>query len=240
MTFPVCPDCGSELGPWEARTCLSHRPGRPAGDGTGHLDGLTIADLAVMVLEREQSPVSTYDVQRSIGRALGRPVLPQSVTAVMGADHRFCWSGKGIYGLFRHDRIPRVRTLSGVSRVILAVHAEPLRLSELSFVLKWAGYRFQDVSLEAALLRDSATLGFTFAWVDGDEGPEYAVQMFAAREWRRSLEFELRPLDRVSTWPTDDLLDRWQRRVGEGIAERARRLRRAGAKAVRDGESGGA
>lgn len=186
--------------------------------------GWAISDLAVVALEGEAGPVSTYDVQRAISRDLRRQVKLQSVTALMGADRRFCWSGRGVYGLFRHDRIPAVRTLSGVSRVLLAAYEAPILLSDLTFVLKWAGYRFVETSLEAALVRDSSSLGFRLDWT-GYPSYERFVRIVATRDVRRSIIRELSiPDPTFGVWPARLLVGRWGERVAAGVAEKARRL----------------
>jgi len=224
MSIPACPTCGRELGPWEYSTCLSHLPA--LRDGTGFRrppSQWAIADLAVAALESEAAPVAIHDVQRAVARDLGRDVYLPSLTALMGTDRRFCWSGRGVYGLFRHDRLPAVRTLSGLSRFVLAAFDAPMGLSDLSFVLKWSGYRFQDVSLEGALLRDAEEAGFRFAW----PAPlcEREIRIVGARDVRRSIARELSVPDPDNgIWPAEELIERWRAKVAEGIDERTRRL----------------
>jgi hypothetical protein len=179
--------------------------------------------LAVVALENESEPISIYDVERAITRDLGRRVRWHSVSAVMGADRRFCWSGKGLYGLFRHDLVPGVRTLSGVARVLLAAYDEQLILSDLTFVMKWAGYRFQDSSLEAALHRD-VDLGFRFEW-SGEPGWAPFIHVVGARDIRREVIRDLAVHDYLlGRWPAEELLDRWRQKVDTGLGERSRRL----------------
>jgi hypothetical protein len=173
-------------------------------------------------LEYEAEPISIYDVQRAIARDLGRRVQWQSVSAVMGADRRFCWSGKGLYGLFRHELVPGVRTLSGVARVLLAAYDEKLLLSDLTFVMKWAGYRFQDSSLEAAMHRDF-DLGFRFDWNELEGAP--CIGVVGARDIRRDVTRDLSVGGYLPAgWPAKELLDRWRTRIHAGLAERDRRL----------------
>jgi hypothetical protein len=151
VSFPTCPECGAELGPWEGIQCLSHEPSRAR----------TIADQAVLVLEREAGPIYLHDIQRGIGREVGRRAYSQSVVALVGSDRRFCWSGKGLYALFRHGRIPGVRTLADVAAFILLAAGQPLATEELGFLMKWRGYRYQDTSLDGALSRERR---FAFGW----------------------------------------------------------------------------
>lgn len=137
MTIPTCPLCGAELGPWESRQCLYH-----TSDAAR-----SIADQAVMVLEQERAPLYLHDLQRGIERDVGRRTYWGSVSSVVGADRRFCWSGKGLYGLFRHGRVPGVRTLAEISAFLLFAAGEPLSADEIGFLLSWSGYRFQQTSL---------------------------------------------------------------------------------------------
>lgn len=225
MSFPACSKCGAELGPWEASTCLSHGPKLTDRQGLLVWRRTTIGDLAVMALEREDGPVSIYDVQRVVDRDYGRALQWQSLTSVMGSDLRFCWSGKGIYGLFRHDRIPGIRGLSGAAQMVLSAHGDSLRFSELAFVLKWAGYRFQDVSLEGALYRD-AELGFEFVSPASPHW-EMAVRMGDGDAGRRPLAEAILHSDGTAfrRWPVDELVTRWRDKVASGLAEMERRLR---------------
>lgn len=229
MNLPACPACGRELGPWEASTCLSHLPWLRDGSGFRRPPAhWSIADLAVVALETESGPVAIHDVQRAVARDLGRDVYLPTLTALMGTDRRFCWSGKGIYGLFRHDRLPEVRTLSGLARFVLATLGAPMSLSDLSFVLKWSGYRFQDVSLEGALVRDATELGLRFSW----PAPSYerTVRIIGARDVRRAISRELSiPDPDNGPWPAKLLLERWQSKVVTGLEERQRRIERAAA-----------
>ncbi len=224
MSLPVCPTCDRELGPWEASTCLSHLPWLHEGTGFKRPPShWPIADLAVVALEAEPGPVAIHDVQRVIARDMGRHIYLPTMTALIGSDRRFCWSGKGIYGLFRHERLPAIRTLSGLARFTLASYGDPVAFSDLSFVLKWSGYRFQDVSLEGALLRDASELGFRFSW----PAPSYerTVRIVAARDARRSIARELSIPDPANgPWPAKLLIERWQAKVASGLEERQRRL----------------
>ena len=230
MNMPVCPTCGAELGPWEGESCVRHGPTRP----------WTIADQAVLVLEAETAPLYLHDIRRGIEREIGRATDRQSVASVVGADRRFCWSGKGLYSLFRHGRIPGVRTLADTAGFILLAAQEPLGASEIAFLMKWSGYRFQDTSLEAALNRDSR---FASGWEPRDSlsGEGWKVRLQDPDAERKRMVALRVPLPgmidaildgfvrghgspRTAFWPVDTLIDRWHGRVVEGIAERSRRL----------------
>lgn len=202
--------CGAELGPWEGGQCLHHHPG----------SYWSIADQAMMVLEQEAGPLYLHDIQRGIARETGDEPYWPSVSAVVGTDRRFCWSGKGLYGLFRHGRIPGVRTLAEVASFLLVAADQPLSPEELGFLLSWSGYRFQQTSLDGALGRDGR---FVVGWK-----PETSLSKGG---WKATLadptaergQFEAM----MELWPVDELVDRWRGRVREGLIERMQRLARA-------------
>jgi hypothetical protein len=114
---------------------------------------LSTADLAVHVLEESDTALTVYDIQRSIRRDLGIDVSQEALQDGISGDRRFCWAGKGLYGLYRHGLIPGPRSLAGIARVFLYSHG-PLQHAPLEFVMKYVGYRFQSASLYGALNRD--------------------------------------------------------------------------------------
>lgn len=142
LIFKACIECKAPLGPWDERACVSHRT---------DFRFTSIADVAAAVLERSERPLPVHDVARIARRDLGASLVRGSLTSIMGAERRFCWAGKGVYGLYRHGLLPGPRTLAGVACFILATHARPIHFDRVSFVMKWAGYRFQDQSLVNAL-----------------------------------------------------------------------------------------
>src|SRR5438477_118351 len=95
-----CRRCEAELGPWEGRMCLKcSSPGH-----TGRR--LSLADLALIALERADAPLSVYDISRTIQRDSGTQVHRGSLMVNLSDDRRFCWAGKGLYGLYRHRLFP--------------------------------------------------------------------------------------------------------------------------------------
>lgn len=234
MTLPTCRQCGAELGPWEGATCLYHEPA----------SARSIADQAVMVLEQEQAPLYLHDLQRGIEREVGRRTYWGSVSAVVGSDRRFCWSGKGMYALFRHtespvyERSPRPPRLSWWPQCA----GEPLSADEIGFLLTWSGYRFQQTSLEAALGREAR---FLMGW-----RPETRLSIAGWKATVADPDGERRRLDQmrlplredmdtlharlfdgrnepVALWPVDELVDRWRGRTRDGLIERLERISRA-------------
>jgi hypothetical protein len=202
----------------------------------------SIADQAVLVLEQEPAPLYLHDLQRGIERELGRQTYWGSVSAVVGSDRRFCWSGKGMYALFRHGRIPGVRSLADIGAFVLVAAEQPLSANEIGFLLSWSGYRFQQTSLEAALGRERR---FIMSWK--------SQTMLSTAGWKATLADhagERRRLDDISlplpqnvdavgprhvsgdrgaqrSWPVDELIKRWRANVRDGLIERLQRLSRA-------------
>jgi hypothetical protein len=138
----TCKQCKAERGPWEDESCPALRAERGWQ--------LNVPDLAVQVLERSDTPLTIYDVRRSIRRDFGVEVSQATLQVHISADRRFCWAGKGLYGLYRHGLIPGPRSLAGIARMFLYSHG-PLNHSSLEFAMKYAGYRFQSASLNSAL-----------------------------------------------------------------------------------------
>jgi hypothetical protein len=149
MKSLACPICGAELGPWEWRACLSCAIKKPTANE------LTNADAAAWVLERESGARTVYDISRAIARELHRSVALNSLNVALASDRRFCWAGKGAYGLYRHGLFPGPRGLADVARLFLYAAGDPIPLPHLAFCMKHAGYRFRDISLGAALSRDA-------------------------------------------------------------------------------------
>jgi hypothetical protein len=147
MTLHTCNRCSAQLGPWENDRCLKCTGGRRDNRC------LSIADLGVLVLEREEAPLSAYDIRRVIHREMDEEVSAGSMLVSLSVDLRFCWAGKGVYGLFRHGIAPGPRSLSGVACLFLFANEEPMEPERLAFGLKYCGYRFQVPSLVSALCR---------------------------------------------------------------------------------------
>jgi hypothetical protein len=138
-----CPRCGAELGPWESPGgCLKHQS----------VPGRAIAERALRLLEEADQALPYWDIGRLL-RASGRDVYEPSLKAQLATDRRFCWAGRGIYGLFRHGFVPGVRDLARVGGIYLHAAGRPLTVAELDFILKFVRYRYQELSLRNALWR---------------------------------------------------------------------------------------
>jgi hypothetical protein len=143
----TCSVCGAELGPWEGRRCISC-----AAPPQKHNGGNS--EAALRVLERAHGPLSVYDLSRGIRRELELDVPLPSLNVVLASDNRFCWAGRGLYGLYRHGLFPGPRNLSGVARLFLYACERPLSVDALRFAMHQAGYRFHRQSLYGVLERD--------------------------------------------------------------------------------------
>jgi len=94
----TCDHCNAQRGPWEDAVCPVMR--------TKHGWFLDTAYLAVHVLEESDTALTVYDIKRSIRRDLGIDVSQETLQVSISGDRRFCWAGKGLYGLYRHGLIP--------------------------------------------------------------------------------------------------------------------------------------
>jgi hypothetical protein len=74
------------------------------------------------------------------------------MNGALSHDKRFCWGGRGLYGLARHGLVPGVRTLAEAAYAVLVGAPRPLYVEEVDFVLEQLNYRFNADSL-AHLLR---------------------------------------------------------------------------------------
>ena len=143
----LCSICSVAMSPWERKRCVTCELRNPRR--------LSNADAAVFVLESEQHAVTTYDLVRGIRREFGRRIPKSSLAVALATDRRCCWAGRSMYGLYRHGLFPGPRNLSGVAKLFLYSHVEPMRAELVAFAMHYAGYRFQQASLNSALRYDS-------------------------------------------------------------------------------------
>lgn len=205
-----CPRCGAELGPWESpRGCLKHQ------SALGYKNPAdTIADRAVRLLEGVDQALPYWDVGRLL-RADGSDVYEPSLMTQLGADLRFCWAGRGIYGLFRHGFLPAVRDLAGVGAVYLHAADCSLTLAELDFILKFVGYRYQEMSLRSALWRGVWRLGI----YESEPTESWRAKDSASRQPKVAHVMKMR---RGSSF--DAIIERAETQVEAALRERERRL----------------
>lgn len=202
----ACSHCQADLGPWEGTPCPILRVAQ--GDKLG------VPDLAVLALERSPTPLTVYDIARTIRRELDVGVNQSTVQVMISQDARFCWAGKGVYGLYRHGLIPGPRKLAGIAKVFLYSHGCPLEPELLEFIMKYAGYKFQSASLAAAVAYDP---DIWWTQVDGRWCYDTARTQAAARELRR-----LGVAARVADF--EAVTVRCAAEIAKAIQERQRRL----------------
>ncbi len=200
----TCDQCHSTLGPWEEQPCpLQRYERRPRV--------LSNADAAVLVLEKSDVPLRVYDIERGIARELGWAVNRGSLNVVLADDRRFCWGGRGIYGLVRHGLVPGPRNLVGIARFFVWSHQERLTLPELAFAMRYSGYSFSEQSLARAL-EDEAFISWT--------GDAYDVsRTFGETQELWMLGFATDHSTFV------ELASECAERIADALAERERRLR---------------
>lgn len=201
----ACKVCGAELGPWEAPSCLSCQHNIPP------IWRMTNSDAGVRVLEREDGPLSVYDIQRGIRREFGKELLRESLAVSLSVDPRFCWAGKGLYGLYRHKLVPGPRNLVGIAKFFLYAYGDEMAIQQLSFVMKYVGYRYQDQSLVNALTYEPAVY-----WIG-----RWACRLPKDGATRANLHaLGFAPTDYVF----DAMVVRCQRFIADGLAELERRM----------------
>ncbi len=200
-----CNVCGAELGPWEASSCLSCQCDNPS------VWTMANSDAGVRVLEKEEGPLTIYDIQRGIRREFGKDVLRGSLAVCISVDLRFCWAGRGLYGLYRHKFVPGPRNLAGIAKFFLYAYGDTLSLQQLSFVMKYLGYRYQDQSLVSALTYEPAV-----QWVG-----RWACCLPKSSAIGATLyDLGFAPTDNTF----DDMVARCQGFIQEGLAELKRRM----------------
>lgn len=148
-----CPICSCELGPFESGArCLTCRT-RPSLGVRLIFPRPSLTDRAVAALERSEKPLASWDIQRLVDRGRQDKTHLPTLSSQLGADRRFCWAGRGIYGLYRHGLLPGARDLHEVGLFYLFASEQPLHTDELCFVIRYVGYRFSDASLVSAITR---------------------------------------------------------------------------------------
>src|SRR5438128_7644601 len=143
--IPSCPYCSAELGPWEGpEGCLTCNGG----------PGYDLRDRLIAALETASGPLAWWDVKRVVEREYSTRTLQDAlVRQYLANDPRACWSGRGIYSLFRHGMLPGLRDLGQAGGVYIHASDRILNLEEIAFILRHGGYEFTDSSLAIALGR---------------------------------------------------------------------------------------
>ena len=199
-----CSICSADLGPWEGVSCISCAL---RIRWTGHL---TIAERALWVLEAESGPISVYDVWRGIKREFGGDPGENSIGARLATDLRFCWVGRGMYGLYRHRVLPGPRNLAGVAKFLLYAVGTTVNASILAFLMGFMGYRFHQQSLINALARDPDVTNLRWKGFAVDHSDETAEALNRLGFAPSMLDFHI-------------LVSRWQGFMFEGLEAYERR-----------------
>lgn len=201
-----CLACDAVLAPWELGGCACQ------GQVSRRLP-----DVLYAVACRTNEPLHARDFVRH-AREDHRTYLDEATAvAYLAPDHRFCWAGRGVYGLYRHGPVPGPHNLEQVARVLLVAAGRPLLPDLLDFCMKQFGYRYNVASLNNAVARSLDIRWRAGGW-DHERGD--AAQL--------SLRLELRivPERQRSAW--GDLRDAIGLHVEAIIADRAARLEALG------------
>ena len=201
----VCGVCGAELGPWEGRRCISCAA-PPQEHNAGN------SGAALLVLERAHGPLSVYDISRGIRRELNLDVPLPLLNVALASDYRFCWAGRGLYGLYRHGLFPGPRNLTGVARLFLYAYGRPLSVDALRFAMQQAGYRLHRQSLYGVLERDRL-VGWTSKGYRISNESTVKRQLIGAGTGRGSRTFS-RCVDKCRS-QVDAALTEYSRRTGQ-------------------------
>ncbi|MEX0826148.1 MAG: hypothetical protein WD184_05300 [Acidimicrobiia bacterium] len=196
-----CRKCRSILAPWEvaAGGCRCEGPRTKS-----------LAEVFYSVLCTAQDPLPRYDILRIAKADFDTFAGDMTATAVLAADKRFVWTGRGVYGLYRHGPLPGARNLEEVSRLVLAA-VGTLHVDSLAFILKQLGYRFSLASLRNALSRSE--------YITWRGGWHHASSDIA----RRALRSDLRAVPGKEAAEFDEIIDRL-RIVGNRAVARRKRI----------------
>jgi len=204
-----CAACGAKLAPWERGQCACRGP---------RLE--TIREVLYAVACGASSPLHARDYVRNAARDYRFVLTEATAIASLAPDPRFCWAGRGLYGLFRHGPLPGPRTLLGASRFILFSAGAPLGEDALDFCMKRFGYRYNVASLHNAIT-------WSFEIVRRNGWWDHARDEEAKTALRREFQPVPPPILKSGgaledTWP--GLLWHIRRSVHEALANRKGRL----------------
>jgi hypothetical protein len=215
MSKKSCSVCKAQLSAWEGSRCVAH------GLTKRDFQALSNADIVVAALEQQNDPLSLYDITRVVERDYARSLYRPSLQVCLSSDWRFCWAGKGLYGLYRHRLVPGPRNLRGIGSLFLyASGPEPVTLAALTFAMRWCNYQFADFSLLTALRGSGSVVARLRGWDSTD-----------ARAWTLvgQTDKELRAYVRAQRFAPnehalDSVVDRCRDFIAEADVERQRRL----------------
>jgi hypothetical protein len=160
-------------------------------------------------------PLHARDFVRAAERDFGAHMSTPTANAVLSPDPRFCWAGKGVYGLYRHGPLPGPRTLEQAARIVLVAAGWPLNYEVVDFCLKRLGYRYN-----VASLRNGVSKSYRISW-DWYGSWDHSRGEDAERTLRH--EIPVVPARQLAAWTC--LRDNTAAQVQAAISERAARLK---------------
>jgi hypothetical protein len=137
-----------------------------------------------------------------------------TAVATLAVDPRFCWGGKGIYGLYRHGLLPGPRNLEQAARILLVAAGHPFTYEVLDYCLKQMGYRYNIASLRNAVSRSPSIARDRYGMLSHPHGEKAQLEL-------RS-QIPLVPWRNRKAWVV--LREETAKRVRIAVAERDARL----------------
>lgn len=204
MTARKCSKCQAVLSEWEHPGCSCVGPRRR-----------TNSEVLYAIACSTDAPLRTLDFVRIAEQDHDTHMSPGTATAVMAPDPRFCWAGRGLYGLYRHGPLPGPRNLEEAARVVLVAAGRPLDAEVVEYCLKQLGYRFSSGSLRNAVGRSPA---ISWGWLGDWDHPRSEAAQLALRK-----EIPVVPPRRRAAW--DNLRSHIAKQVNQSIRYREKRLR---------------
>jgi hypothetical protein len=196
-----CRRCGATLGPWEKSCGCDGRAPR------------TIRESIYATACASTQPLHARDFVRLGEHDHGLLFSEPTALVTLSTDARFCWSGRGLYGLYRHGPLPGPRNLEQATRLILVSAGRPLAPSLVDFCLKRFGYRYNVQSLRNAVSKSADIYREDGFWHHG-RGDD--------AEWGLLHDVEVIPKDEWGIW--DPLKADIRRRVARCADELRTRL----------------
>jgi hypothetical protein len=139
-----CKTCGSILSAWEMGTCGCKTPLAE-----------THREILYTIACRASGVLHARDFVRNAERDHHLFLDSATAIATLATDPRFCWAGRGVYGLYRHGPLPGPRNLEQAARLILIAAGRKLTQPMVDFCLKQLGYRYNVASLRNAVAQSN-------------------------------------------------------------------------------------
>ena len=139
-----CTTCEAVLAPWEKGRCSCTGP-----------RSRTIREVLYSIACTAHQPLHARDFVRNAERDHGLHFNMATALVTLSTDFRFCWAGRGLYGLDRHGPLPGPRNLKEATRIVLLAAGTPLSHEAVDFCLKRLGYRYSLASLRQAVAKSA-------------------------------------------------------------------------------------